>query len=82
MESVDISPDRAARAAEALRDGHVRIEEREGPDEYVVRSFTRARSYRVQIGEEASCTCPDAAYRGGICKHLVAIALVVGLGGK
>lgn len=79
--TLDLDPDRAARAAEALRDGDVQIEPW-GDGTYVVRSFTRARSYRVRVNGERSCTCPDVQYNGAtMCKHLIATALAAGLGG-
>lgn len=77
--TVDVGPDRAARAAEALSAGDVQVEE-EGEGVYRVRSFTRARSYRVQVNGEVSCTCPDAVFNGTrVCKHALAVVMATGL---
>lgn len=81
--AVNVDPGRAARAAEALRDGDVRIEAGDGPGVYVVRSFTRARSYRVQVNGELRCDCPDSIYNGTrACKHALAVIMAAGLNGS
>lgn len=80
MTTLDVDPRRAARAAEALRDGTVRIEAGEEDGTYIVRSFTRADSYRVRVNGELRCDCPDATYNGTeFCKHMVAVVLAAGL---
>lgn len=81
MTALDVDPSRAARAAEALRDGDVRIEAGDRPGTYTVTSFTRARTYTVHL-DDRTCTCPDAAYRGSTCKHQLAVILTAGLNGN
>lgn len=79
---VDVDPDRVARAAEALRDGAVRIEPGDSRGVYVVRSFSRARSYRVRLNGGLRCDCPDVLYNGTrACKHALAVVLAAGLDG-
>ena len=80
MTALDVDPSRAAKAARALRDGDVDFQ-RQGPSTFRVRSFTRDRSYRVQLNGKLRCNCPDHRIRGETCKHLVAVALVEGLEG-
>ena len=82
MTAPDVDPDRAARAAEALRNGDVRIEAGEEDGTYIVRSFTRARNYRVRLNGELRCDCPDAVYNDETCKHLLAVILAAGLNGR
>lgn len=81
--TVDVDPDRVARAAQALRDGKLRIDPGTGPGVYVVRSFSRARSYRVRLNGELRCDCPDVIYNGTrACKHALAVILAAGLQGR
>lgn len=76
MISRDVDPVRAARAAEALRDGDVRIDVGDGPEIYLVQSFSCDRTYTVRLDDRRGCTCPDARYRNvGICKHVAAVLL-------
>lgn len=78
---MQVDPDRAARAAEALSEGAVTVDRTE-PGTYRVRSFTADRQYRVTLNGELRCDCPDVKYRGTeTCKHMIATALVEGLGG-
>ena len=79
MKVANVDPDRAARAARALRDGAVQIEPADRPDTYVVRSFTADRQYTVHLNGELLCDCPDAIYNDEICKHLLAVVLAAGL---
>lgn len=72
-----MDPDRVARAAVALEDGTAHVEPA-GPGTYRVPSFTGEGTYTVDL-KRRSCTCPDSAYRGETCKHLLAVALVRGL---
>jgi hypothetical protein len=53
----------------ASKDGH----------EYLVPSCTGAHVYRVYYDPEGEsrCQCPDHEIRGAVCKHLLAVALVV-----
>lgn len=77
MTALDVDPGRAARAAEALSAGDVRIEAA-GDGTYTVTSFTRARQYTVHL-EARTCTCPDSQFRGTeTCKHVAAILLAGG----
>lgn len=73
--AVNVDPGRAARAAEALRDGTVSIEAA-GDGTYRVRSFTADRQYTVRLNGRRTCTCPDVQYNGtAMCKHMAAVAL-------
>lgn len=82
MTNVDVDPSRAAKAARALRDGGVDVR-RDGAGTYHVRSFSRDASYRVQLGADPSCTCPDAAFNGTRrCKHVLACAILAGTEGS
>ena len=69
-----LDPDRVARAAEALAAGEVRIRSGEEPGTFVVGSFSGDDSYLVDL-ERRTCTCPDATYHEGTCKHLAAVLL-------
>lgn len=83
MTALDLDPDRAARAAEALRDGTVRIEAGNVPGSYVVRSFTADRQYTVRVNGDLQCDCPDARYNEvEACKHALAVILATGLNGR
>lgn len=69
---------RFQKAVEGLRNGdyHVDLTLR---SEEEVRGFIKGddgRAYGCTITEAgAFCSCPDALYRGSVCKHAVALAL-------
>lgn len=80
MTAMDVDPGRAARAAEALSDGRVRIRRAEDGAGYVVSSFSGPGTYLVRV-RERHCTCPDRRFHQRTCKHLMAVALAL-VGGR
>lgn len=71
-----MDPDRCARAAVALNDGAIVTPAEDGT--YRVESFTGDGEYLVDL-DRRTCSCPDAAFRGETCKHVLAVALARGL---
>ena len=68
------------KAVEGIRNGAYQMTiTRRTPEE--VRGFVKkhdGKEYGCTITETGAwCSCPDALYRGGICKHAVALALDV-----
>lgn len=78
--AVNVDPERASRAAAALQAGTVEVQ-RDGRRSFTVSSFTGEEAYRVTLGPP-TCECPDAAYRGSICKHQLAALMAAGLNGR
>lgn len=75
---------RRARAEEIARKGEIEALKVAAEGDAVCVSAS-SHGYAVQIevrpGEtRATCTCPDAQKRGGVCKHVAAVALVVAEG--
>lgn len=80
MTTLDLDPDRAARAAGALQAGSVEVR-RDGRRTFTVSSFSGEGTYRVTLAPP-SCTCPDAVYNGTeACKHTLAAVLAAALNG-
>ena len=74
------TPERLHRAVSGLADGTLTVN-LTGQSETEVRGFV-SNSDGKQNGvaltaDRAFCSCPDAMYRKGICKHAVALALHV-----
>jgi uncharacterized Zn finger protein len=74
------SPERLKRAVDGLCDGSLTIT-LASQSEAEIRGFVRngdGKEYGVVISaEQTFCSCKDAMYRRGICKHAVALALHV-----
>ena len=75
-----VEPGRLQKAVEAFVSGHYAVtitrQEEEEIRGFVVNGD--GHQYGVVLSEGQSfCSCPDAMYRKGICKHAVALALYV-----
>src|SRR2546428_990082 len=75
-----VDPQRLLRATEGLVSGAYTITVT-GQSEAEIRGFVAngdGKEYGVVLNEgHAFCSCPDAMYRGAVCKHAVALALYV-----
>jgi uncharacterized Zn finger protein len=75
-----VEDQRFAKAAEGIRNGTYRTAVTRQTEEEV-RGFVKKgndKEYGCTItAAGAFCSCPDALYRGSICKHAVALALYV-----
>jgi uncharacterized Zn finger protein len=75
----EVTPDRHNRAVQGLRD-HSLIVSLVKQSDAEIRALVRngdAKEYRVIINDAgALCSCPDAFYRRGPCKHVAAVSIV------
>jgi uncharacterized Zn finger protein len=75
-----VEAQRLQKAVEGLMSGTYRII-LTGQTEEEIRGFVAngdGKEYGVVLSEgHAFCPCPDAMYRGAVCKHAVALALYV-----
>lgn len=78
--TLELDPDRAASAAEALSDEGVRMRRGRERGTVVVGSFSGRGEYLVEL-DRRDCSCPDARHHGGPCKHLLAVLLAKGVAG-
>ena len=76
----EVTPDRHNRAVQGLRD-HTLAVTLVRQDDAEIRAQVRngdAREYRVIINDAgALCSCPDAFYHRGPCKHVAAVCVTV-----
>ena len=66
--------ERRAHALTLAQDGHVTL-----ADDGSATVESRGRSYTVT--PDGACHCPDAQYRGGPCKHALAVQICTGVAG-
>jgi hypothetical protein len=73
----DITPERLQKAVLGLCDGSltVTVTRQVGDKIHGLVKNGEAKEYGVTLAE--ACSCPDALYRGLVCKHAVALALSV-----
>ena len=75
-----VSTDRLQRAVTALADGSLSMRLTR-QTEAEIRALVKngeAKEYGVTLTEAAVfCSCPDALYRGSVCKHATVLALTV-----
>ena len=75
-----VEPGRLQKAVEGFVSGHYAVT-LTSQEEEEIRGFVvngDGHQYGVVLSEGQSfCSCPDAMYRKGICKHAVALALYV-----